>query len=112
MPEINPYESPQSELRANAAEPQPDATWPAWLGSALWVQMAAIVITFIAVPIPFAPAHQAAWNTIVLCAIGMIGILTLLILISAIRNRIGWLLVLELIVLGLPIYAFVIILYG
>lgn len=112
MPEINPYEAPQSEQLPSAEEQQPNMLWPAWLGKALWVQFAAILITFFAAPIPVSPPHHHTRDTIVVCVIGIIFLFSLFMLVTAIRYRIGWLVALELIVIMLPTYAFLITIFG
>lgn len=103
MPELNPYESPQSNLAANEAESLDNAWGPAWLGKALRVQLACVVLSLIASFVSVTPDVRAAWNTFLVLAIGITGLLSLGILLVAIRYRIGWLVMLELIVIGLPL---------
>jgi hypothetical protein len=103
MPELNPYESPQSNLSPDEAKSLDNAWGPAWLGKALRVQFACVVVTLIAAFVNVTPELRAAWFSIVWIAIGITGLLSLGILLAAIRYRIGWLVMLELIVVGLPL---------
>jgi hypothetical protein len=116
MREINPYEAPQcdshDEPLSITEEQLPDIPWPAWLGKALWAQFAAIVMTYFCGAITSMTKQQTAWNTIVLCLMGIAGLLSLLNLIAAFRYRIGWLVVLELIVICLPVVAVLTILFS
>jgi len=73
------------------------------LGKALRVQFACVVVTLFAAFVNVTPELRAAWFSIVWIAIGITGLLSLGILLAAIRYRIGWLVMLELIVVGLPL---------
>ena len=106
MPDINPYEAPQSEQLPSAEEQFLDEPFPPWLGRALWTQLAAIVILGFIATITNVP------DSIELCSILFIGLLSLFNLITAIRYRIGWLVLLELIVIGLPMMVFFTIDHG
>lgn len=97
MTDLNPYEAPQVD------ESLTEEPWPAWLGTALRSEFACVVLTLLASGISVTPDVRKAWNAILLIAVGMTGLLTIVILITAIRYRIGWLVLLELIVIGLPL---------
>ncbi len=103
MSELNPYEAPQSNLTPNNAESLDNPWGPAWLGKALRVQFACVVVTLIAAFVNVTPELRAAWFSIIWIAIGITGLLSLGILLAALRYRIGWLVMLELIVIGLPL---------
>jgi hypothetical protein len=103
MPEINPYESPQSEQLPRAEEQFAEEHYPPWLGQSLWTQFGAIIVTWTCASITVAPAKRPAMEWFVLCLVIFSGIFSLINFIAAIRYRIGWLVLLELIVIGLPL---------
>jgi hypothetical protein len=103
MPELNPYEAPQSNLLPDDGESLDNAWGPPWLGKALRVQFACVVVTLLASFVTVTPDVRSGWNAILFIAIGITGLLSLGILLAAIRYRIGWLVILELIVVGLPL---------
>ncbi len=102
MPELNPYEAPQSEPVANTEDQLPVEELPPWLGRALWLQLAAITAVVL-IPVFFRRPQDQLLLTLSQCLLGVAALLSLMNLINAIRYRIGWLVILELIVIGLPL---------
>ena len=101
MPEINPYEAPQSE-ELPRADQQSVESLPPWLGRALWLQLAAIAAVML-LPIFTRRPQDQLLLLLLQCLLGITALLSLMNLIYAIRYRIGWLVILELIVFGLPL---------
>lgn len=105
MPEINPYEAPQSDASKAMPPPRPDGEgYPVWIGTAVNVQFGLILTVFILAMIITGPPN---WFTEFLGLLIVIFFFSLSVglLVAAIRYRIGWLLLIELTVLCLPIFA-------
>ena len=97
MPEINPYEAPQSEeteLRQPALNSEEG--YPRWLGNALYAQLLLILVTI------FSPFGWLS-NTLQFLIFLLHEAVASALFIAALRYRFGWLVILELIVIGLPL---------
>lgn len=108
MSELNPYEAPQSKKQiasepfADMDEQTPVEQLPPGLGRALWLQVAAMaaitIMTF------FMSGQQVhSMMSLMFCLLIVAGLLSLWNLISAIRYRIVWVIIMELIVIGLSL---------
>lgn len=98
MPEINPYESPQSDHLPSTVEQQADEQFPSWLGRALWLQLLLILVTLFS-PFGWFPKF------IQLAIFVLHEIVASALFVAAYRYRFGWLAILEMIVIGMPLVA-------
>ncbi len=105
MTEINPYESPQSSSTEEPEKESTEGPFPSWLGKGLRVQFALVIVTMLAFAITITPEFPVVWDAVLRIAVVINWAFAIAMMITAVRYRLGWLLVLELIVLVLPILA-------
>jgi hypothetical protein len=99
MPQPNPYEAPQTDLAP--AAPGVRST-PLVIKTIFYAQLVCLLLLAIFTPMTVVPASQAWHNLLVSSLVVGLALTTAILIITAVRYRIAWLLLAEWFLFALP----------